>query len=152
MKNVVFLNNPQPQDVLDSGKFYIGNSNITFFSDVFLFGANINGKDPDHPKLYYNNEIRAVIKQREKVIKPLQNKGIKVHLSYLGNHQEAGWSCPMKQETIMRLSSIMVRTVNKFKLDGINVNDEYSICAPTPDSLYSLLREIKANPSFFLEN
>lgn len=147
-RNVVFLNNPSPQDVRNVGGFVVNSTGRPFFSDLVLFAANINGSAPDNPVLFYNSQMSTILDNNIDIIRQLQSKGIKVQISYLGNHQNAGWSCRMTAQTTSRLAAAMVADVIKYDLDGINVDDEYSRCSGDAPSFYSVLRAIKTNPYF----
>lgn len=147
-RNVVFLNNPSPQDVKDIAHYRVKSTGQPFFSDLVLFAANINGSTPNTPVLYYNTEMSAILKDNIDAVRQLQNAGIKVQISYLGNHQNAGWSCNMTSRTATRLGNAMVSEVVKYGLDGINVDDEYSTCSGSASSFYAVLKAIRGNPYF----
>ncbi|MGJ7903455.1 hypothetical protein [Lysobacter sp. 1R34A] len=147
-RNVVFLNNPSPQDVKDIAHYRVKSTGQPFFSDLVLFAANINGSTPNTPVLYYNTEMSAILKDNIDAVRQLQNAGIKVQISYLGNHQNAGWSCNMTSRTATRLGNAMVAEVVKYGLDGINVDDEYSTCSGSASSFYAVLKAIRSNPYF----
>ncbi|ALN58993.1 endo-beta-N-acetylglucosaminidase H [Lysobacter enzymogenes] len=147
-RNVVFLNNPSPQDVKDVGKYLVSGTGQPFFSDLVLFAANINGSTPNTPVLYYNAEMSAILKDNLSIVRGLQAQGIKVQISYLGNHQNAGWSCNMSSAAATKLANAMVADVVKYGLDGISVDDEYSQCSGNAKAFYSVLKAIRANSKF----
>ena len=147
-RNVVFLNNPSPQDVRNIGSFVVKSTGRPFFSDLVLFAANINGSAPNSPVLFYNAEMTAILKNNIDIVRQLQSKGIKVQISYLGNHQNAGWSCAMTDQTATRLGDAMVAEVVKYGLDGIDVDDEYSTCSGNARAFYGVLQAIRVNPYF----
>ncbi len=147
-RNVVFLNNPSPQDVKDIAHYRVAGTGQPFFSDLVLFAANINGSTPNTPVLHYNAEMSAILNDNIDAVRQLQDAGIKVQISYLGNHQNAGWSCNMTSRTATRLANAMVADVVKYGLDGISVDDEYSTCSGSASSFYAVLKAIRANPYF----
>lgn len=147
-RNVVFLNNPSPQNVSDIGRYVVRGTGQPFFSELVLFAANINGSSPSTPVLAYNAEMTAILRDNIQVVRQLQNRGIKVQISYLGNHQNAGWSCNMSAQVAGRLGDAMVAEVVKYGLDGINVDDEYSTCSGNAAAFYKVLRAIRVNPYF----
>src|SRR5688572_29749516 len=124
-RNVVFLNNPSPQDVSNVGRFIVKGTGKPFFSDLVLFAANINGSTPNTPVLFYNSQMSTILDNNIAIVRALQQKGIKVQISYLGNHQNAGWSCNMSASAAAQLGNAMVAEVVRYGLDGINVDDEY---------------------------
>ena len=146
--NVIFLNNPSLQDVKDVGNYTVHATGKPFFSELVLFAANINADSKGNPVLFYNTEMSTVLDKNIDAIRALQKKGVKVQIAYLGNHQQAGWSCTMSKDTIKSLSDSMVADVVKYGLDGIDVDDEYSTCSGDTSAFYNLLSAIKNNASF----
>lgn len=146
--NVVFLNNPSPQDVQKMGNYVVKETTKPFFSGLVLFAANINADASGAPELYYNPEMKAVLDDNISIVRALQKKGIKVQIAYLGNHQKAGWSCTMTADAAKKLARAMVTDVVKYQLDGINVDDEYSLCSGNTTSFYNVLAAIKFDPRF----
>ena len=150
-ENIGILENPSPQDVVVAGNYYIHTATLDkpVFDKIVIFAANINGTTPDTPVLYYNPYLTTLLDESHlQLLHNLQQKGIKVELSYLGNHQNAGWSCRMQDSTIENLANAMVNDVVKYGLDGINVDDEYSYCNGDVPSFYNILAAIKQNPKF----
>jgi len=147
-RNVVFLNNPSPQNVSDVGRFIVKGTGKPFFSDLVLFAANINGSTPNTPVLSYNSQMSTILNNNLAIVRQLQQKGIKVQISYLGNHQNAGWSCNMSATASTQLGNAMVAEVVRYGLDGINVDDEYSTCSGNASAFYSVLSAIRSNSGF----
>lgn len=147
-RNVVFLNNPSPQNVNDVGRFIVKGTGKPFFSDLVLFAANINGSSPNTPVLYYNSQMSTILDNNIAIVRALQQKGIKVQISYLGNHQNAGWSCNMSASAASQLGNAMVAEVVRYGLNGINVDDEYSTCSGNASAFYSVLSAIRSNSGF----
>lgn len=147
-RNVVFLNNPSPQDVSNVGRFIVKGTGKPFFSDLVLFAANINGSTPNTPVLFYNSQMSTILDNNIAIVRALQQKGIKVQISYLGNHQNAGWSCNMSASAAAQLGNAMVAEVVRYGLDGINVDDEYSTCSGNASAFYSVLSAIGGNSGF----
>lgn len=148
--NVAILNNPSLQDVRDIGLYELNITGKPFFNNVVLFAANINGRNPNSPELYYNAQMNELLNTSAgvQVIRGLQSKGIKVQIAYLGNHQNAGWSCTMTAATTTNLAASMVTAVNKYGLDGIMIDDEYSTCSGNVNSFFNLVKTIKMSPEF----
>jgi hypothetical protein len=142
---IVFLNNPSVDDFKNIANFVASSTGKPFFSDVVLFAANINGDDPENSELFYNDEVRNILENNLDAVWYLQGKGIKVQLSFLGNHQNAGWSANMSDSACVSLAKKMVNDINKFNLDGINIDDEYSLQSGNVNSFYRLLLAIREN-------
>jgi len=59
-------------------------------------------------------------------IRPLQQKGIKVTLSVLGNHQGAGFANFPDEAAADRFAASLADTVTRYGLDGIDFDDEWA--------------------------
>ncbi|QWF17871.1 hypothetical protein [Lysobacter capsici] len=132
----------------DVGRFIVKGTGKPFFSDLVLFAANINGSSPNTPVLYYNSQMSTILDNNIAIVRALQQKGIKVQISYLGNHQNAGWSCNMSASAASQLGNAMVAEVVRYGLNGINVDDEYSTCSGNASAFYSVLSAIRSNSGF----
>lgn len=133
---------------LSNAACYIRSDNSKpFINMVSIFAANVNGDDPNHPVIYFNRQVDAILNQSNQV-SLLQQKGIKVLLTLLGNHQNAGWACMTDERGIQSFANEVVSTVNKYNLDGIDIDDEYSTCRSNNTSLIRITQAIKANPRF----
>lgn len=116
------VNDTNPLNALEflteSGKYY--------FDHVVLFAANINW-DPVKKRVYLANNpnVQFLLDNNEEYLQPLRRAGIKVILSILGNHDEAG---------VAQLSDMGAREFAKelaaycraYNLDGVAFDDEYS--------------------------
>ena len=119
-----------------------------FIQMTSIFAANINGDDPNKPEIYFNPQVSNLLNSDYQQISELQKKGIKVLITLLGNHQNAGWSCISKQNDRMNFAKEIVNMVNKYKLDGVDIDDEYSNCIPNDSSLADIAQYIKEDPDF----
>jgi hypothetical protein len=60
------------------------------------------------------------------VVKKLQSKGITVLLTFLNNWDDSGWSEFLDVATATNFAEQLKEVVDKFGLDGIDIDDEYS--------------------------
>lgn len=106
--------------LLDDGK------DTPFFDLVVLFAANINyNADGDYVYLHTNPNVLALLEESETYIQPLRKKGIKVQLGLLGNHTPAG-ICQLSDWGAREFAREVAEACRKYKLDGVNLDDEYS--------------------------
>lgn len=148
--NIAVLNNPSLNDVTNIANYKLNLTNQPFYNTVVLFASNIHGNTPDEASLYNNQYLTELLDTPEgiAVIRGLQHAGIKVQLSYLGDWQNAGWSCAMSAKGVESLSNQMVAAVNHYGADGIMIDDEYSNCSGHVNPFYALVKSIKTNPAF----
>lgn len=117
-----------------------------FFNMASIFAANINGDAPNHPVIYLNPQVKRTLASGQ--VEALHKKGIKVLVTLLGNHENAGWSCMTDEAAATKFANDVVAFVNKYQLDGIDIDDEYSKCATNNTSMIMMARAIKNHPSF----
>jgi len=112
------------------------------FSFAAIFAANINADANGNPVLYFNPQVQSTLTSGN--IAYLQSLGIKVLLTVLGNHENAGWGC---FTTYAQADSFAVQcknAVTQYGLDGIDIDDEYSTCTTNTSSLVIALSALRA--------
>ena len=122
-KNLAILevNDVNPLSVLEV-KFTDG---TPFFDGVVLFSSNIQyNADGNYVELYHNPNVQTLLEQRDTYIKPLQDAGIEVYLSILGNHTPA-WVSNLLPETAELFAAEVADAVSEYHLDGVFLDDEY---------------------------
>lgn len=113
-------------DMRNVGAYTLSDGKPLFDIGV-IFAANINySKIKKKAVLEFNPNVTKVLNQRAITIKPLQQKGIKVLLSILGNHQGAGISNFKTRAKAKDFAQQVANTVWKYALDGIDFDDEYA--------------------------
>lgn len=116
------INDTNPLNALEflteSGKYY--------FDHIVLFAANINW-DPEKKRVYLSNNenVQFLLDNNDKYLQPLRKVGMKVIISILGNHDEAGVAqlSDMGAKEFARELAAYCRAYN---LDGVAFDDEYS--------------------------
>ncbi|WP_083997316.1 endo-beta-N-acetylglucosaminidase H [Chryseobacterium angstadtii] len=138
-------------NLLNAGSYKLQTSGKYLFNVVNIFAANINyDTSRGRPYLYCNNNVTKVLTNASTYIKPLQDKGMKVVLTILGNHQGAGLCNFPTRESARDFAQQLAHTVNTYGLDGIDFDDEYSDYGqngtgqPNASSFVMLVQELKA--------
>lgn len=116
IKSVVYVE-ANSNSILNAGRYMLSTSGKPFFDAVLLFAPNI----------YWINKKPAVtlgsaygqLNNPEKYIRPLQRKGIKVMVSFLGAMQN------FNTQEIEQISLQIKEIVLRYGLDGINFDDEF---------------------------
>lgn len=116
------VNNCNPLNALE----YKMEDGSQLFDAVVLFAANIN-YDSENDKVYLSNNpnVQALLDQSDVYLQPLRQRGIKVLLGLLGNHDAAGvaqlssWGAEMWAKDV-------ALACKEYKLDGVVLDDEYS--------------------------
>ena len=123
-KQVVYLevNDCNPLNVLE----YNLEDGTPFFDAVILFAANINYDSVNDVVYLHNNpNVQALLDESEVYLQPLRKKGIKVYLGLLGNHDAAGLA-QLSAYGAKEWAKEVAEAVRTYKLDGVNLDDEYS--------------------------
>ncbi|WP_255948356.1 endo-beta-N-acetylglucosaminidase H [Streptomyces odontomachi] len=113
--------------MLNVGKYTLADGGGNVFDVAVIFAANINyDTSTQSAYLYFNDNVQRVLDNAATEIRPLQQKGIKVVLSILGNHQGAGFANFPSQQAASAFAQQLSDTVTKYGLDGIDFDDEYA--------------------------
>lgn len=94
------------------------------FDVAIIFAANINS-DGNAATLHLNDQVTATLENADTQIRPLQDKGIKVTLSLLGNHQAAGFANFPSQPAAAAFADQVAAVVEQYGLDGVDIDDEW---------------------------
>lgn len=124
VRNVLYfeVNNTNPLNALE----YVLEDGQMFFDAVILFAANINyNSSEDRVFLSNNPNVQALLDETDVYLQPLRKKGIKVYLGLLGNHDQSGL-CQLSDWGAAEWSKEVALAVKNYKLDGVNLDDEYS--------------------------
>ena len=113
-------------NLLNAGEYVMSSTGKPLLEIVNIFAANIN-YDGERKRAYVNcnTNVMEVLKNADKYIRPLQAKGIKVCLTILGNHDEAGVA-NLSDEAAADFARELKSYVDVYGLDGVDFDDEYS--------------------------
>ena len=93
---------------------------------VVLFAYNINyDREKGEVYVFSNPQCQYILDHYDEVIKPLRERGVKVILSILGNHDESGLA-QLSDLGARDFAQKVAAVVNGYGFDGINYDDEYS--------------------------
>lgn len=107
--------------------FTLKNSGKPLFDAVILFSSNINFNETTGRVYVKNNEnVQAILSNYDKYVKPLKDRGIKVLLSILGNHDQSGIS-QLSEAASKEFAKDIKAMCDTYDLDGVFWDDEYSL-------------------------
>ncbi|MFB6456999.1 endo-beta-N-acetylglucosaminidase H [Chitinophaga sp. Hz27] len=137
--------------ILNTGKYTLTTGGQQLFDIAIIFAANINYNTSTGKAVLYNNpQVTSVLVNKATQIVPLQNKGMKVLLSILGNHQGAGFCNFTSRTSAHNFAKQLADTVAYYGLDGIDFDDEYADYGtngtgqPNDSSFVFLLSELRS--------
>ncbi|WP_331933654.1 BT_3987 domain-containing protein [Prevotella sp.] len=106
--------------------FTLKKTGAPLIDGVILFSSNINYNDKTgRVYLSHNENNTAIFSNRMKYLKPLKDRGMKVYLSVLGNHDRSGVA-NLSKETAQDFAREIKATCDAYDLDGVMLDDEYS--------------------------
>jgi hypothetical protein len=125
---------------------YVTGQGLNAVDIVCLFAANINvSATGDYVRLAPEIVVPAggslavahqdYIPVFQQSVAALQAKGITVLLSFLNNHDAAGWSEFATPQDASSFAAQLQYVVGTYGFDGIDIDDEYSSGTPQPNSL-----------------
>ncbi|MFI7465221.1 endo-beta-N-acetylglucosaminidase H [Nonomuraea sp. NPDC049646] len=106
-------------------KYTLARGGAQVFDIAVIFAANIN-YDGTKAYLHCNENVQRVLDNVATEVRPLQQKGVKVLLSILGNHQGAGFANFPSQQAADAFAQELADVVTTYGLDGIDFDDEYA--------------------------
>ena len=124
------------------GCFTYGSPAKQVFSFAVIFAANINVDANGNAVLYYNPQVQSTLTSGN--IAYLQSLGIKVLLTVLGNHENAGWGCFTTYAMADSFAVQCAKAVTQYGLNGIDIDDEYSTCTTNTSSLVLAVSALRA--------
>jgi len=133
-RNVAYFCTNNGTNIADVGCFQVEGGG-PFFDVACIFAANMNGTDPNQATLWFNESVTTVLTQNIDQIQSLQQQGVKVLLSVLNNWEAAGWSNFTTWAGAQAFAGQCADAVEKYGLDGIDIDDEYSSGTPNDTSL-----------------
>lgn len=110
-----------------------------FFDMTAIFAANMNWDEVSgKPYVHFNESVREILENREIYIRPLQERGIKVLLTLMPNHQGIGFSNMSLEDDakmIRDFASEVAAVLKQYDLDGIVFDDEYADYPTSPEAV-----------------
>jgi hypothetical protein len=125
IKNVIYIE-VNDENILNVGEYTMRSSGKPFFDVVNIFAANINyNSETGRVYVNCNDNVSYILRNADTFIRPLQAKGIKVILTILGNHDEAGVA-NLSPEAAADFACELKQYMDIYGLDGVDFDDEYS--------------------------
>lgn len=126
---VMEVNDVNPLNLLS---FKLKGSGKYLFDALVLFSDNIVlDKTTGTVHALVNSNIKHILNNREKYLKPLQERGMKVILAITPYHTHAGVA-NLKPATADAFAKELKIICDTYDLDGVFFDDEYTDLEPTP--------------------
>jgi hypothetical protein len=112
-------------DLAVVGDYSLEGTSTPVFDLAIIFAANID-LDGSSAVLHFNDQVQATLDDAATQIRPLQERGIKVLLSVLPNHQGVGFANFPDESAARGFAQQLADAVEEYGLDGIDFDDEYA--------------------------
>lgn len=109
---------------LNAGEYRFCGTTEEVVDHVILFASNIRG-NCNSVWLHHNPNQTHILNNVNTLVRPLQNKGIKVLLGLLGDHTGVGFA-NLTPAMIESFATQVANCVNTYGLDGVDFDDEYA--------------------------
>lgn len=114
-------------DIRNMGQFILKDSKKPVFDIVVLFAANMNYDIPKSKRyLSFNDKLQPILKDPDKYIKPLKDRGIKVVVDILPNHQGVGYYNFQNYEEALEFARDCKQYADKYGFDGYDIDEEWA--------------------------
>nr|WP_314552501.1 DUF1735 domain-containing protein [uncultured Capnocytophaga sp.] len=114
-------------DIRNMGQFILKDSKKPIFDIVVLFAANMNYDAKKGKRyLFFNDKLQPILKDPDKYIKPLRDRGIKVIVDILPNHQGVGYYNFQNYEEALEFARECKQYADKYGFDGYDIDEEYA--------------------------
>lgn len=115
------VNDENPLNILE---FKLKDSGKMLFDQLVIFSANIN-EENGKPKVHLNAQVTELLNRSDELLQPLRQAGIKVILSILGNHDQAGVA-KLTDTGAKYYAQKLKEICDTYQLDGVTFDDEYT--------------------------
>lgn len=144
--SVAYVDDVTPENLIAAG-CHLDDNGLPKVDVVCIFAANLNKilprggvrLAPDVPlpagATLACGQVNVAQVLQSGAIQTLQAKGITVLLTFLNNHDEAGWSEFKTDEDAHNFVAQLQDIIQRHGLDGIDIDDEYSEGPALPTSL-----------------
>ncbi|MBQ6176240.1 MAG: DUF1735 domain-containing protein [Bacteroidales bacterium] len=143
--NWIEVNNTNPLNMLqfetEDGRL------LTDYVVFFAYNINYN-KETGEVYVFSNPQCQYILDHYDEVVRPLRERGIKVIISILGNHDESGLA-QLSDAGCRDFAQKVAAIVNGYGFDGVNYDDEYSNSPDLSNPLFAQRSTTQGNRLYF---
>ena len=111
---------------LNNLSFTLKNSGKLLVDVLIMFSGNMKyDRETGHVTMKYNNNIQALLNGYDHYLKPLKDRGMKVIMGILPDHDGSGL-CNLAPETCEEFALEIKAMCDAYNLDGVFLDEEYA--------------------------
>lgn len=114
-------------DIRNYAQLVLTESRKPVYDIVVLFAANMNyNAETGKRYLFFNDKLQPIVQHPEVYIKPLTDRGIKVIIDILPNHQGVGYYNFQNYDEALEFACELKGWTDKLGIDGWDIDEEYA--------------------------
>lgn len=125
-------------DPRNIANFVLKDSKLPVFDIIVCFAANMNYDAANQRRiLFFNSELQPIVNNPDIYIKPIRDKGIKLVMDILPNHQGVGYHNFQSYEEALDFAGQLKEWADKTGIDGWDIDEEYARYDKLPNLRYN---------------
>lgn len=137
MKTIAFVET-NDWDIRNYGQVILKETKQPVFDIIVLFAANMNyDAVAGRRYIHFNDKLQPIVNHPEIYIKPLKDRGIKVLIDILPNHQGVGYRNFQSYEEALDFAREAKMWTDKLGIDGWDMDEEYADYNQLPSKPYN---------------
>lgn len=114
-------------DIRNLAQFVLEDSKKPVFDYIVIFAANMNyDKSTGKRYLHFNDKLQPFVRDPKKFTQPLKDRGIKLIVDILPNHQGVGFYNFQNFEEALEFARECKTWADKLGIDGFDIDEEYA--------------------------
>ncbi len=114
-------------DIRNMGQFILKDTKEPIFDMVVLFAANMNYDTKTKKRyIFFNDKLQPIVNNPDVYIKPLTDRGIKVIIDILPNHQGVGYHNFQSYDEALEYAKEAKMWTDKLGISGWDIDEEYA--------------------------
>lgn len=139
MKTIAFVET-NDWDIRNYGQVILKETKQPVFDIIVLFAANMNyDAVAGRRYIHFNDKLQPIVNHPEIYIKPLKDRGIKVLIDILPNHQGVGYRNFQSYEEALDFAREAKMWTDKLGIDGWDMDEEYANYSQLPSKPYNTM-------------
>lgn len=139
MKTILYVET-NDWDIRNYAQVILKDTKQPVFDIIVLFAANMNYDAVKGKRyIFFNDKLQPIINHPEVYLKPLKDRGIKILIDILPNHQGVGYRNFQSYEEALEFAKEAKMWADKLGIDGWDIDEEYADYNQLPSKPYNTM-------------